>query len=140
MFGHFTIPAVVLALLATWRITHLLAKEDGPYDLLLRWRNWVGRTGAGRLFTCFQCLSLWIGALLAALFPSDWLEFLVLATAFSGGACLLERLGGDPLVVQALPETKPGEESHELLWQSNPYAGYADEHLFRVDRSLRRPH
>ena len=82
----------VLAILATWRVTHLLASEDGPADLIVRLRATLGDTLLGKLMDCFNCLSLWIAAP-AALFiaqtPFDWL-FVWLA--LSGGACLLERL------------------------------------------------
>jgi hypothetical protein len=30
----------VLAVLATWRVTHLLASEDGPADIIVRYRSW----------------------------------------------------------------------------------------------------
>ena len=58
---------LALALLATWRVTHLLAKEDGPADLIVRFRARLGDGLAGSLMDCFNCLSLWIAAL-AALF------------------------------------------------------------------------
>jgi hypothetical protein len=37
-----------LAVLATWRVTHLLASEDGPADLVVRFRAWLGHGLAGR--------------------------------------------------------------------------------------------
>jgi hypothetical protein len=51
-----------LAALASWRVTHLLAKEDGPADLILRVRKRLGSRWAGRLMDCFYCLSFWIAA------------------------------------------------------------------------------
>ena len=33
---------LVLAVLATWRLTHLLAREDGPADLVVRLRARLG--------------------------------------------------------------------------------------------------
>jgi hypothetical protein len=96
-------PRFVLAVLATWRLTHLLASEDGPADLLARLRARMGHGLLGELMDCFQCLSLWVAAPLAAfvaLRPWDWvLSWL----ALSGGACLLERLGRDPVVIQPDP-------------------------------------
>lgn len=66
----------VLAVLATWRVTHLLASVDGPADLMARFRARLGRGLAGKLMDCFNCLSFWIAAP-AALFASrkalDWL-------------------------------------------------------------------
>ena len=37
----------VLAVLATWRVTHLLAHEDGPADLIFRFRRLLGQSLAG---------------------------------------------------------------------------------------------
>ena len=51
-----------LAALATWRVTHLLANEDGPGDAVVRLRARLGAGPAGRLMDCFQCLSIWIAA------------------------------------------------------------------------------
>ena len=51
---------LVLAVLATWRVTHLLASEDGPADIIVRFRALFGQSVAGKLMDCFNCLSLWI--------------------------------------------------------------------------------
>jgi Protein of unknown function (DUF1360) len=82
----------VLAVLATWRVTHLLAHEDGPADLIVRLRARLGRSFAGQLMDCFYCLSIWIAvpaALFVSLKPVEWLMSWL---AVSGGACLLERM------------------------------------------------
>ena len=42
-------PKFVLAVLATWRITHLLANEDGPADLIVLLRTRLGNGFAGKL-------------------------------------------------------------------------------------------
>ena len=39
-------PRFVLAVLATWRVTHLLASEDGPGDLIVRFRRLLGRASS----------------------------------------------------------------------------------------------
>ena len=44
----------LLAALATWRVTHLLASEDGPADVILRFRVRLGNTFAGKLMDCFN--------------------------------------------------------------------------------------
>ena len=105
----------VLATLATWRVTHLIAAEDGPGDVLVRLRARLGRSFAGALMDCFNCLSIWIAAP-AGLFvtrrPLDWL-FVWLAV--SGAACLLERLGEKPVEIPPMSETSEGE-AHDVLW------------------------
>ncbi|HJQ49720.1 MAG TPA: DUF1360 domain-containing protein [Gaiellaceae bacterium] len=84
----------VLASLATWRVTHLLAEEDGPADAVVRLRRRAGSGRLGELMDCFYCLSIWVAApatLAVARRPRDaplaWL-------ALSGAACLLERATG----------------------------------------------
>jgi hypothetical protein len=86
----------VLAVLATWRVTHLLANEDGPADAIFRLRRWLGEGWIGGLMDCFNCLSLWIAAPTALFVSSSPLTWFVSWLALSGGACLLERLGGAP--------------------------------------------
>jgi len=57
----------VVVVLATRRVTHLLACEDGPADGIVRIRARLGRTVLGKLIDCFNCLSLWIAAPVALL-------------------------------------------------------------------------
>jgi hypothetical protein len=80
-----------IAALATWRVTHLLAEEDGPADLVLRARVRLGDSPLGTLIDCFQCLSLWVAAPFAARAPRRFAWWLGL----SGAACLLERATGE---------------------------------------------
>ena len=104
----------VLAALATWRVTHLLSSEDGPWDLVARFRARLGRRAVGKLMDCFNCLSFWIAAP-AALFVSLWpLEWLMSWLGLSGAACLLERLGREPIVIQPLAEAGEGGTENVL--------------------------
>jgi hypothetical protein len=114
----------VLAVLATWRITHLLASEDGPGDLIVRFRTTLGNSWAGKLLDCFYCLSLWIAAPAALFVSRDWLERLVSWLAISGGACLLERAFKEAVVVEALPATDQGELNHVLRTETFSDAGH----------------
>lgn len=83
----------VLAVLATWRVTHLLASEDGPADIIFRLRRRLGDGFIGSLMDCFNCMSIWIAAPLALFVSTDPLTWAFSWLALSGGACLLERLG-----------------------------------------------
>lgn len=76
-----------LATLATWRVTHLLAEEDGPGDVVVRLRQAAGP--AGGLLDCFYCLSVWVAVPfgVAARRRADPIWCL----AVSGAACLLEQ-------------------------------------------------
>jgi hypothetical protein len=90
----------LLALLATWRVTHLLAKEDGPGDVFARVRRRLGQGFWGKLMDCFKCLSLWLAAPFAFFVGGTWLELGVIWLALSGGAILLENLIREPLIFQ----------------------------------------
>jgi hypothetical protein len=84
----------LLAVLATWRVTHLLANEDGPADIIFRLRRRLGDGFIGSLMDCFNCMSIWVAAPLALFVSTNPLNWAVSWLALSGGACLLERLGG----------------------------------------------
>ncbi len=103
-------PGLVLAVLATWRLTHLLAREDGPGGTLADLRLRLGGRWAGRLMDCFHCLSLGVAAPLALAVAPSWTTWPLAWLALSGAACLLDRLGSEPVVIQALPEAPDGGE------------------------------
>ena len=90
MNGSDPIWRFVLCALALWRVTHLLAEEDGPWDLIVRLRARLGPSILGSLMDCFYCLSLWISLPLAIWLSSGWIGLLVQWQALSGAACLLE--------------------------------------------------
>jgi hypothetical protein len=81
----------LLAALATWRLTHLLAEEDGPADLVVRLRARAGSGQLGSLMDCFYCLSIWVAAPLSAPLVRDRRARPIAWLALSGAACLLER-------------------------------------------------
>jgi hypothetical protein len=96
----------------------MLAREDGPGDLLVRLRRRLGDGWLGRLMDCFYCLSLWIAAPLAFWVGSGPLSILVAWLALSGAACLLERLGQEPVPIEnvqgdshGMLRTEPREDS-----------------------------
>lgn len=98
-----------LAVLATWRVTYLLASEDGPADLVIRFRALLGQSLAGKLMDCFHCLSLWIAAAAALFVSRRPVEWLFCWLAVSGAACLLERLSHEPVIVQSVAQPAEGE-------------------------------
>jgi hypothetical protein len=81
-----------VASLATWRLTHLLAEEDGPADIVLRVRAALGEGPAGELMDCFYCLSVWVAAPLGFVVTRRRGHLLVTWLGLSAGACLIERL------------------------------------------------
>jgi hypothetical protein len=113
-------PRLVLASLATWRLTHLLEREDGPFNWVARARACMGQGLWGQMLDCFQCLSLWVAAPLAWWMTAGWGEGVLVWLALSGAACLCERITerevSAPVLMQTLPEVnqQPGDQ-HELL-------------------------
>jgi hypothetical protein len=96
-----------VAALTAWRVTHLLAEEDGPAGVILRARAAVGDSPGGELMDCFNCMSLWVAAPLAAAGAGPAHERAIRWLALSGAACLLE---------QASTRRSP-EDRHGVLWQ-----------------------
>ena len=109
---------LVLGVLATWRVAHMLAHEDGPWDLVLRLRQAVGDGPFGRVLDCLYCLSLWIAAPIAFTVADDPIGWVIAWLALSGAACLLDRLvtiptaAIQPLAIEGDPNellrTQPG--------------------------------
>jgi hypothetical protein len=88
--------ALVIAVLATWRLCHLLAHEDGPFDVVVRLREAAGNGFAGRLMDCPYCQSLWWAVIPAVWLAREWMIDILPAVglwlAISGGACVIERI------------------------------------------------
>lgn len=102
----------ILATLAVWRVTHLLASEDGPADLVFRLRVKLGSGFLGKLMDCFYCLSLWIAAPFALLVTRQAISYLLVWLALSGAACLLERVTSESGIHSFHNE---GDSTHALL-------------------------
>lgn len=49
---------IVIAILATWRISSLFANEDGPFYVFARLRS---VRFLGKLLDCLWCVSVWVG-------------------------------------------------------------------------------
>jgi hypothetical protein len=85
-----------VAALAVWRVTHLLAEEDGPVDAVVRLRRRAGSGQLGELMDCFYCLSVWLAAPAAPAVASRRKDVPAVWCALSGAACLLERATSGP--------------------------------------------
>jgi len=86
------ITGFIFSVLALWRLTHLFSQEDGPFDLVLKFRKLLGQGFFGNLLDCFYCLSIWIAVPFAFLLCNDWLQGIITWLALSGAACLLFKL------------------------------------------------
>ncbi len=99
----------LLAGLATWRVTHLVAHEDGPADLVVRLRARLGSSRLGELADCFQCLSVWLAMPFTPFVTRRRGAAVVSWLALSGLACLLERVVAEPEPVQVPLDVTEGE-------------------------------
>jgi len=95
-----SIAYLIIAILATYRLTSLLMKELGPWKMFTKFRSMFGiihssmgyphgypETFFGKLFECHYCLSVWVGAAVAvAMLLGLW--WLMLPLALSGGEIL----------------------------------------------------
>jgi len=103
-----------VAALATWRVTHLLAAEDGPADVVVRVRARLGSSMVGELMDCFACTSVWVAMPLTAAVTRRRRDAPLVWLALSGAACLLERATAGPDAT--VPAPNPEGEAH-VLWQ-----------------------
>ena len=107
---------LLLGALAVWRLTHLFAAEDGPFQLIVRLRRRTGTEFWATLLDCFYCLSLWISVPFAVIIGNQWSERILLWPALSTAAIFLEhamnRLGRQSAVYW---EDPPEEEEHDEL-------------------------
>jgi hypothetical protein len=110
---------LVLGTLGTWRVTHLLAREDGPWNAIARLRRAATARWWSDLLDCFYCLSLWVAAPVALLIGAEWSERVLLWLALSGGAILIERAIPDPGPPAAAYSEDP-ESDDVLLQQGAP--------------------
>lgn len=79
----------ILCALAVWRLTHLLAREDGPFDVVVKLRQALGTGNLGALMDCFYCLSLWLAMPFVPLLTKTPLAALITWLALSAVASLL---------------------------------------------------
>jgi hypothetical protein len=108
---------LVVGILGVWRITHLLAAEDGPWNLVARLRRRAGTGAWGELLDCFLCLSVWVAWPVAALLGRGPARKLGLWPALSAGAILLEQAtnrGADDRTNLVVNESE--EHQHGVLW------------------------
>jgi len=94
---------LLILILATWRITSLLNREQGPYNVLGKLRYTIGIrvddagqtygiTELARLVDCPWCLSLWVGAGLALVTATGVRDWALTTLALSAGAVLIDEV------------------------------------------------
>jgi hypothetical protein len=81
-----------LSALAVWRLAHLFARENGPWNSIAHLRATAGNGLPGRLMDCFCGLSFLFSLLPALWMSGSWMVFLAQWLALSAVALLLERI------------------------------------------------
>lgn len=88
---------LLIGALATWRLTHMLQEETGPFRIFERLREAIDSLknnpgGVKEGFYCFMCLSVWVSILLMALFYFAPLAFAIICgiLSFSAIAIFIE--------------------------------------------------
>jgi hypothetical protein len=110
----------VLGALATWRLAHLLVREDGPADIIARLRALLSVWGIGGLLDCFGCLSIVIAFPVAFFVSMRPLEVFVIWLALSGAAFLLERISPEPVIIERIHEAETGASTDGMLRPETP--------------------
>ncbi len=111
---------IAIAVLAVWRVTHLLQAEDGPFDVIAHWRNGLRRLSLAGLADCFYCLSIWLAAPAAYLLGSLWMDRLLLWPALSGAAIFLNHFAESSQQVPSYYEEPNREEKAQCFVAEMP--------------------
>lgn len=85
---------IVLAVLATYRVSHLIVAEDGPADVFLKIRDLIYAKGndnwVERGFSCVLCVSFWLSWLFALSVNEG--NYAINALAISCGCLIINRI------------------------------------------------
>lgn len=85
---------VVLAILATYRLTVLLCTDEGPFEIMTRVRNFLAPYTA--LLSCSHCTGVWCAMFCASMiifkFPSEYRfnDMILLVFGIAGGQSFME--------------------------------------------------
>jgi hypothetical protein len=86
--------AFVVAVLATYRVSYLIAQEEGPFGIMAWLRGKIDpnqATWLGRGVRCVACVSVWIALIAALLIGATWGEWLAIA----GGVLVIHKAVND---------------------------------------------
>lgn len=86
----------VVISLAVWRVSRIIAMEDGPFNVFdairLRLKVHEGRTWIQKGIVCIGCISFWVGMLAAVAFvDGPWWGVILHGLAFSAVSVILMR-------------------------------------------------
>lgn len=84
----------ILACLATYRISRMIAVEEGPFAVFYYMRERVGvKSWVGRGIACTLCVSAWIAWPIALLTPyATWQEYVLVALGSAAGTVIIHKV------------------------------------------------
>ena len=100
---------LAIAILACWRVAHLLVGEDGPGGVIAWLRGRLGQSIIGQMMDCFGCAGLWVAVPFAWFVGGRVPDMIVAWLAIAGAAYLLELFLPTPIHIQ------PQETDNGLL-------------------------
>lgn len=90
---------IIISILAVWRATVLLQRDQGPFSIFLRFRERLVMDGDelkdhmfAKGYGCFYCLSVWLSFIPAAYYAENIIEFIIYSLAISAGAIIVDEL------------------------------------------------
>lgn len=85
---------VALAALTTYRLSRMIAMEDGPFDVFSLLRERVGQASwVGRGFHCTLCVSAWLCWPIALLVPvTNWQEYILVALGSAAATVIIHKV------------------------------------------------
>jgi hypothetical protein len=100
----------VVAALAAWRLSFLLAREDGPGRVFVRLRAALARGPLAGGAGCVKCVSVWVALPLAFFVGGTWAELAVTWLALSGVAALVDEWTRPPFEWRDAAEEAKSDE------------------------------
>lgn len=81
----------IVGVLAVWRLSFLFSKEDGPWNLIYRWKKRMKPEGFWwSLSKCLNCLSIWFSIFIAPfVVEGHYWRVPLYAFALSGAALII---------------------------------------------------
>lgn len=89
---------LIVLILATFRLTELIVKDDAPYDVSKKLRQTAGRNAHKSIhhktfadaIHCKYCVGIWAAIIIIALSKVKGLKWIVDILAIAGGQSLIE--------------------------------------------------
>src|SRR5947208_4834105 len=83
----------IIICFCVYRVSHLISQEDGPFEIIFKFRKLLGKSWLGKLMDCFYCISIWFALFFTFIFVKDEIGKIVLESfAISGAAIAIHKI------------------------------------------------